>query len=74
MVMLYGFKRSFEVGDKVSVPSQNYTGEIIDKRENPDGSSDYHVRYSIPGGRRPFYETWWPVEYLFKLDAFGGDK
>ncbi len=69
--MLIGFDRSFSVGDKVAVPSQEYVGEVIDVRENPDGSKDYHVRYVIPNGRRAFYETWWPVDYLVRLDVSG---
>lgn len=50
----------FSVGDAVFVPSQSYSGEIVEKREN----GDCLVRYSVPFGRRPYYETWWPVSEL----------
>lgn len=55
----------FKVGDKVYVPEQDYEGEVIEARDNDhDGTTDYLVRYSVPFGRKPHYETWWPEGHL----------
>lgn len=62
--MLVGFNKSFALGDKVRVPSQDYTGEVIEIRAE---QNEYLVRYSVPKGRRPYYETWWPADYLVKV-------
>lgn len=56
----------FKVGETVHVKDQGYSGEIIEIRKNDDGSTDCHVRYSVPFGRKPYYETWWPVGHLSK--------
>lgn len=51
----------FNIGDRVAVPSQGYTGEVVAVRDS-DGAR--LVRYVVEGARRPFYETWWPASYL----------
>lgn len=54
----------FKFGDQVYVAEQDYHGEIVETRENEDGSTDHLVRYSVPFGRKPHYETWWPESHL----------
>ena len=54
----------FEIGQTVSVDAADYTGVIVDARDE-----DYLVRYVVPNARKPFYETWWPATYLKVLSA-----
>lgn len=53
-----------EIGQTVFVDEADYTGVIVNVRDG-----DYLVRYVVPNARRPFYETWWPAEYLKVLPA-----
>jgi hypothetical protein len=55
----------YDIGDDVYVKAQDYYGKIVDSRKF-NGKNEYLVRYSIPNGRKPFYETWWPSKYLVK--------
>lgn len=64
--MLIGFNKTFAVRDKVHMPSQGYDGEVVEVRAD---ANEYLVRYSVPNGRRPYYETWWPADYLVKIDG-----
>jgi hypothetical protein len=66
MAGLVGFDRSFAVGDLVNVPSQDYSGEVIEVR-GTGATAEYLVRYTIDGALRQFYETWWPVDYLLAV-------
>lgn len=55
----------FKVGDRVYVAGQDYEGEVIEVRDvDGDERPDYLVRYSVPFGRKPHYETWWPEGHL----------
>lgn len=54
-----------KVGDKVHVAEQDYDGEVLEVRE-VGSKREYLVRYSVPFGRKPHYETWWPEGNLTK--------
>lgn len=55
----------FLSGERVSVPSQGYDGDIVAVREN----GDCLVRYVVPNARRSYYETWWPISFLTHATA-----
>lgn len=58
----------FKVGDKVFVPAAQYSGEVIEVRGDGE-TAEFNVRYSVPNGRRPHYETWWPAANVIKAAA-----
>lgn len=64
--MVIGLKKEFAIGDSVFVAAQNYTGEVVELRDVPGGEKEYLIRYSVPNGRKPYYETWWPSGFLVK--------
>lgn len=57
-------KTAFGIGQEVRVDEADYTGKVVETRQNGDGSVDYLVRYVVEGARKPFYETWWPERFL----------
>lgn len=59
---------TLEIGLKVSVPERGISGEVVAVRQNQDGSIDANIRYSVPFGRKPYYETWWPKSFLEKAE------
>lgn len=55
----------FKVGDKVYVAEPDYHGEVLEVRK-VGRKREYLVRYTVPFGRKPHYETWWPEANLAK--------
>lgn len=52
------------IGTRVKVRDRTHIeGEVVQIR-GAGVNQDVLVRYTVQGGRRPFYEHWWPVTHV----------
>lgn len=52
------------------VPEAVYTGTVLAVR-GAGATTEYFVRYPMPGGRRETYDVWWPFANVNPSSATG---